>query len=78
MIYKLFRPHPRIIYTCKECSGTNITQELSIFLDPTDCGSIDVSEGIWNDEFWCDDCEDLVDVVTQTTKENNDAKNATR
>jgi hypothetical protein len=50
------------MYKCKECGGVNITQKLTIYVDPTDCGSIDISDGFWDDEFWCDDCDDSVDV----------------
>ncbi len=57
------------MYKCETCGGTNITQKMTLYVDPTDCGTIDLTAGLWHPDFWCEDCEDSVNVMEQTEEQ---------
>ena len=39
-----------------ECGSSNITQKMTLYVDPTDLATVDVCDGYMEAEYYCDGC----------------------
>lgn len=58
--------------TCKACSGSNITQQITFMVDPNNVPKQIYLDGneIWDDWYWCADCEDDCKVDIKEVENN--------
>jgi hypothetical protein len=51
-------------YSCARCGSEDIRQQVSVMLDPNDPPVlVDLSSVYWDDYFYCESCEDGVQVI---------------
>ena len=43
-----------------ECGSTDITQKMTLYVDPTDLGAVDVYDGDLEAEYYCDGCSEFI------------------
>ena len=45
---------------CCECGSNNITQKMTLYVDPTDLASVSVCDGTLEAEYYCDGCGEFI------------------
>ncbi|MBC8522955.1 hypothetical protein H8D29_03410 [PVC group bacterium] len=42
------------------CGSGNITQKMTLYVDPMDLGNVDICDGNMEDEYYCDGCGEFI------------------
>jgi len=53
-----------------QCGSSNITQKMTLYVDPTDLSDIDICDGYMEDEYYCEECGFITKEDTEDTRRN--------
>jgi len=43
-----------------QCGSSNITQKMTLYVDPTDLATVDICDGHLEAEYYCDGCSEFI------------------